>query len=161
MIAYFCGVWPGNSAGHHSYRPNGEQWREGEPVTPWGSVEFGYAIMDGHVANLMPGHQGNPREPEGVRYWTQRGGWTLVSWWDRSADRRNASIAVFAFDAILTADQAEAEARSLFPGVFRRMDLHLGRTAAQQVLKEQVLAALQSAPYAKWQQVGEIIGVPK
>ena len=66
-------------------------------------------------------------QPEGVLRFVRQGGWTLVFWWDRSADRRFGSYSAIAFDAELPDAEALATARRFFPEVFARIEAHLGR----------------------------------
>jgi hypothetical protein len=46
--------------------------------------------------------------------------WTVLAFWDRSIDKRGASNSVFVFSAVLTFDEALAEAQRVFPLLFKR-----------------------------------------
>lgn len=164
MTAYFFGVWPGRTAGHDCHLPGGQSAPRGSNPSPWGATGsypiagmkcypyMGCKLVGGFPDAFAP-------EPEGVRYHDQRDGWTLVAWWDRSGDRRGGSVAAFAFDETLTPDAAEARARELFPSVWQRIDLHLGRTDSATVLRQQVLAALATAPQAQVERVAAMLGI--
>ena len=131
MIAYFFGIMPPSRSGHYCYIPRGPAPR-GCLASPWGSpwdplVEGG-AYRELAAQTGVPQHlRDSKTEVEGVPHHYQRDGWTLIFWWDRSADKRHGSSSSFCFDALLTPEQAEAEARRLFPAVWARIDAHLGK----------------------------------
>lgn len=164
MTAYFCGVWPGHTAGHYCYLPTGHKAGRGSPLSPWAGDAWS-PLTDSRCyphmgCKLVAGMWDTPRDArEGVRYHDQRDGWTLVAWWDRSGDHRGGSIAAFAFDEVLTPDAAEARARELFPAVWQRIDIHLGRTTEAAVLRQQVLTALATAPQSQVERVAAVLGI--
>ena len=131
---YFRGIWPGNEGGHFTFAPTGGMLllRDGKQ-NPWSdSIGAGYLVAAGQVMTEMNSawrdYWKKQEEPEGVRFHAQRDGWTLVSWYDRSADDRSHSIAAFVIEALLSAEEAEQYARSRFPVIFWRIDKHLGRS---------------------------------
>ena len=158
MISYYLGVWHNRPSGHFCYVPGGDFPDWGAPKSPWGTDRD--PIADGAITNsLLPRDLPERRQPEGIRAHHQKDGWTLVGWWDRSADERFGSVSVFAFDALLSADDAENEARRLYPGIFRRMDLHLGRTTQGTAIKDRVLERLQTATEQEWRKVAAALGM--
>lgn len=138
MIAYFMGVWPGDSAGHYCVLPNGDSTGIGgreHPPSPW--AEASYMPLGDSTATKggwpeRHDRQGMVRydweQPEGRARVVRRDGWTLVTMWDRSADGRRGSHASFALHADLEPQAALQQARSLFPAVFARIERHLGRS---------------------------------
>lgn len=164
-IAYFCGVWGGKTErGHYCYLPGGVRERTPKHVTPWGSGQWG-AVTDSGLCKAMQPEARNAydydrdKQVEGVRYHFRQAGWTLVCWWDRSADPRHGCVAGFALYGSYSADQAESEARRLFPSIFQRMDLHLGRTTEDAILRERVIAALALANADQWRAVAAALNL--
>ncbi len=133
--AYFFGVCPGDSAGHYLHTPGPRGAHRDSPMTPWGvQGRFGrFPLPEGQVMELLWPKQDDHRrpidryEPEGEPRFNRKDGWTLVGMWDRSADKRGACCAIFAFSVECDDDQALALARQLFPRVFTRIEAHLGR----------------------------------
>lgn len=168
---YFCGVWPSSRGekGHYAYLPGGQHvymvHGNGVENSPWGtSNAFSRdPLIDGVIMDAMSprakGSYAMREEPEGLRYHFQKSGWTLVSWWDRSGDQRNGSCAGFAMKGLYTADEAETYARKMFPTVFERMDLHLGRTPRAEVLRDRVVRALAEAPQSAWEEIARLLRV--
>ena len=160
-LVVFCGVWP-RSMGHFAFWPSGEKAKD--PTSPWG-YRFN-TLCDGTVIPLMTvcDRQRTERQPEGVRYHFQKDGWTLVSWWDRSGDPRHGSIAAFAMQGIYTADEAETQARRAFPGVWARIDKHLGREykpldAKVVDLRKLAMDALAACSEEQVAEVARVLGV--
>lgn len=125
MIAYYTGCW--GRPGIVCRTPDGWQpfTATGHKPSPWAS---GLYPVDDSLCQRELGYVcGGPKipQPEGVWRHIQRDGWTMLSSWDRSVDPRDGSHASFVFDALLTADEAEAEARRLFPAIWARIDAHL------------------------------------
>lgn len=171
VTLYFCGVWPNsrNEGGHYAYLPGGRRVYAtpgGEvEISPWGGdgMFSRDPVLDGLVAEAMAPRalDGGARraEPEGLRFHFQKNGWTMVSWWDRSGDPRGASVAGFVMKGLYTANEAEAYARKMFPTVFERMDLHLGRTPQAEVLRDRVVRALAEAPQSAWEEIARLLRV--
>lgn len=169
---YFCGVYPERGAkhdrGHYARLPGGGRvWIErvnGVENSPWGAdgTFSRDPLIDGAVIQTMSGKQdayARREEPEGVRYHFQKNDWTLVSWWDRSADPRGGCIAAFAMKGLYDPDEAETYARKMFPTVFERMDLHLGRTQAGEVLRDRVVRSLAEAPQSVWEEIARLLRI--
>jgi hypothetical protein len=97
--AYYFGCW--EQAGHHFFTPGMHSVR-GE-VTPWG-----YDIDSQIFAQSD--------------HWTllQGDGWTAIGRRDNTVDSRPGSHSTFAFHADLSVGQAELEAATLFPEIFKR-----------------------------------------
>lgn len=62
----------------------------------------------------------DPREPEGLCALTHFEGWTIVSFWDRSGDKRGKSNSNFLLPGTLGQQEALAAARAAFPALFAR-----------------------------------------
>lgn len=77
------------------------------PEIPWG-----YGLDGG----LLRGK--SLREGEAVV--EQRDGWTALSFYDNSVDRRPGSSSTFVFDTPLSPEEALAAARAAFPPIFER-----------------------------------------
>lgn len=126
-IAYFTGVRPGESGGHHCYVPGYEDAGRDSVRSPWalgGGMTRRYPLGDGEPTDaVLKGRSLRAGEPR----FAQQDGWTLMSMWDYSADRRPGSHASFAFGATLTDAEALVEARRLFPEVIARIEAYIGR----------------------------------
>ena len=125
--AYFFGVKPGKTSGHFCYVPGYHSYRrESDPKTPWTLPEI--AWMTPVAENVMDEcWDKRDGQPEGEPRFTRKGGWIAVTLWDRSADRRGGCCAIFAFEVECNDAEALGLARQLFPGVFERIEKHLGR----------------------------------
>ena len=62
----------------------------------------------------------DPKEPEGLCALAQIEGWTIVSFWDRSGDKRYKSNSNFLLPGTLGQQEALAAARAAFPALFAR-----------------------------------------
>lgn len=140
-LAVYCGVWPGQFAGHYDCLPGGKRI---QALTPWADE---YAGLDGAVPELLAGvppHSagfwGAIRDAPEHRWrvWHRRGmvhagahealdDWTLLAAWDRTGDNRAGSYSAFVLPGTLDVAQAIAEARHLFPTVWARIDAAQGR----------------------------------
>lgn len=98
--------------GHFLYAPSGH--RVDERTVPWRSL---YLAPGARAGEYTPVDE----QVEGLAILHHLDGWTAVGWWDRSADRRHGSVAVFFVQGMLGASGALAEARAAFPHVFARM----------------------------------------
>jgi hypothetical protein len=63
----------------------------------------------------------NPSTREGEAALHQRGGWTAVSWEDRSADKRPQSNIIFAYPAVMNYDEIILASRKSFPHIWERI----------------------------------------
>lgn len=130
MIAYFVGVKPGDRAGHFCYKPGYQKvWlsrdsvqlsKDGEP-SPWAGV---YPLGDSEATEAAWPDWETPVEGNGHSIRTK--GWTLLSFWDRSGDKRPGSHASFAFDVDVGAEEVLGLAREHFPEIITRMETYLG-----------------------------------
>ena len=125
MIVYFCGVRPGDLAGHHCVP------REGES-SPWAGERWHGPLLDWHPDRdgpRYPRREARVAQPEGEFVWHQEDGWTLIAAWDRSADTRGGCSASFAVHALVEPEAMLALAREAHPAVLARIDAHIGRPA--------------------------------
>lgn len=127
-LIYFLGVHPAEDAGHHCYAPGyrSASVHLGDAPTPWRGIDD--PLGDGRAQDaVVPGftrmyYDATKRvEDQPARLHASADGWTLILWWDRSADRRYGSYSAFAAP-LPDADAVEALARRTFPRVFARMD---------------------------------------
>lgn len=131
MLAYFTGVHPRSTSGHYCYGSGFAQVQRDSPPSPWKS----YAQNPlAEFTSIVEARNGRPMQElhrvdqaEGKPLLLHRDGWTLLGFWDRSADQRGNSCSCFAFSEVLTLDEAIAAARQHFPGVIERIERHLGR----------------------------------
>ena len=126
-VGYFCGVRPGDTAGHYCNPMTG-------PPTPWRGTVMGWPLADHHPARDGVVRENNTRlrraplaQPEGEFVHVQAQGWTLIAAWDRSGDKRYGCTASFAFQAELSPAAALAEAQRRWPAVLARIETHIGR----------------------------------
>ena len=126
--AYFCGVPIGLTAGHYCYPIEG-------PRSPWAESGMrGFPLVDWHPERDGIGPPKDYKlmfkrreEKEGEFIHLQLDGWTLLAAWDRSADKRGECSVSFAFDALLSPEEALAETRKRWPQIIARMEKHLAR----------------------------------
>jgi hypothetical protein len=122
---YFYGVLGSSDAGHHPYVSDGESVRfTGREAGPFRNVE-----IDGVWCQREPWPAGEAssrgsRDPqaEGVAYVHHVRGWTIASWWDRSADKRRGSCAVFLAEGAHDLAAMLAAARDLYPSTMARIE---------------------------------------
>lgn len=101
-----------------------------------GPRDIGHHWFDGE--NYMPGHEFRKRVPwryghedsgfcppgaqvQGVVNHVQVSGWSVVAWWDRSADKRPGSNSAFVAEGTFGELEMIAAAREQYPWVFARM----------------------------------------
>lgn len=123
--AYVVCVRPGDRVGHYCYTPNWVRADGASPLSPWS--DSWSPLGDGVVFNAL---WRGTTQPEGTGKVRCVEGWTLLSFCDRSEDRRHGSHTSFAFQAHYTGERALAAARELFPCLVARMEAHLGRPLA-------------------------------
>ncbi len=136
MLAYFTGVHPASTAGHYCYAAGWQSTKGSDPPSPWAGEsqwpnplnEFGCISAVRQRLGLKMGGYDMGKQTEGEPLLLHKDGWTMLGMWDRSGDRRGGSCSAFAFQAVLTLDEAVAAARRLFPGVIERIEKHLGRS---------------------------------
>lgn len=104
---YFgCFGQPGHGFRNEQMR---SQWSASE-IVPWGWE------VDGGLAPRI----GRAEAPQGRAALHHKGGWTALSFWDRSGDSRGNSSSTFLLEGTLTFAEALAEARERFPVLFKR-----------------------------------------
>ena len=116
----FYGVWTSREAGHYLYAASGRSfsiWDVPPGVPPKPHLDGGYCPPD------------DGRQVEGraaLTYLLHPGGvgagtaWTVLSFWDRSGDKRNGSHSTFLLPRARSFSEAVAEAKLAFPTVFAR-----------------------------------------
>lgn len=125
---YFYGVWPGHRHGHHLYDANGRRvgWdEEKELVTDRLGGESDLTPYDLRDP-CAPRGAVEEIQPEGVFRWRVRGGLTLLTAWDRSADPRGGSFTAFLVRGSAAREEMLMLARDAFPRVFARIEAKLG-----------------------------------
>lgn len=76
--------------------------------------------------------------PNGHARVTQVDGWTVLSFWDNSVDKRGASNSIFFFPEIIDGEYALTAARDVFPTIFARFDFEV--KIVETVITEDVLS---------------------
>jgi hypothetical protein len=102
---FYCGCH--GDTGHYVWSEDGwrsyKLWKE----QPWGNA------IDG---GLQP-----PKwRDNGMTRFTQKHGWSALSWWDNSIDTRPGSHSTFVVEGTHSAEEVLAMARNRFPWVFSR-----------------------------------------
>lgn len=114
-LCFFSGVWSKDRKGHFLYIPQRECFSNDVPkdfpVREW--------VLDG--ALLPP----NLPQHEGRAICIQLSGWTILSFWDRSADERYNSCASFVMRGVQTFEEAIAIAKAAFPGIWNRFSFEV------------------------------------
>ena len=113
---HFFGVWPGRPNGHFTWTPEGRQLAR-EPRV----------LRRGYLYPIDTRDRWREEQPEGIFWHWRDSELTLLTSWDRSADRRGGCCAAFVVYRPMDATQALALARAAFPAVFARIETHLGR----------------------------------
>lgn len=102
MILYF-GAWSAENLGHYLYSPDGRTiWR-----ADW--LPFRPTILDAGLLNPF----GSQEQSKARRVLI--GGWTVVTFWDRSADSRMGSNSAFIVDSEMCFLNVMALAGQAFP----------------------------------------------
>jgi hypothetical protein len=83
---------------------------------PWEQLDGGFAPRTRPTMRYDKGEE----LPQGQARLTYVGGWTVISFWDRSGDPRGASNTAFVFDEHIDGQAALETARGLFQTLFRR-----------------------------------------
>lgn len=115
-------------AGHFWFRNDREHLRRDEESgSPYGPKGRPWPYVDGNLAPRipLPGERTKTQEaPEGVASLTHASinsvGWTALSFWDRSVDKRGGCNSTFIVEEILTFDEIVARARAAYPLVWAR-----------------------------------------
>lgn len=105
MTPLYFGCWGG--VGHYLRSPDGSHVRGG-----W-DLDGPYCPYEGRWRT---------GQPEGQARLTLEPERTVISFWDRSVDRRGGSHSTFVLPPGLTFDEAVEQARAAFPAIWRRLD---------------------------------------
>jgi hypothetical protein len=108
-MLYF-GCWSKDMLGHHLYDREGRKERTDPFITSWGGTKLdsGFCETEGRY------------EIEGAAKLTVERGWTVLAFWDRSADDRGKSNAAFLAEGHFTFEQMVVQAKAEFPTVWKR-----------------------------------------
>jgi hypothetical protein len=116
---YYFGAWSKDNLGHFLYAPGGSTSRRHEDELP-----FDHCILD---ASLLDRRK--PQE-EGRYRMVVMSGWTVLTFWDRSADSRLGSNSAFVARGVHHAKDLIDMAREAFPSVFERFKFPLFQEVA-------------------------------
>lgn len=113
---YYFGCWDG--PGHYHFLPGGRIAPREAMIGPKAGdfTPWGWRID----TQLCPRWQATGERVEGNAALHHRDGWTAVAFWDRSVDGRHNSCSVFAFEELLSFDEAVLKAKHFFPEVWAR-----------------------------------------
>lgn len=112
-VLYF-GAWSSDQVGHYLYQPGGDRSSRTERYLP-----FRATILD---AGLLPQ---SGEATEGLFRRNVINGWTVLSFWDRSADNRPGSNSSFLIEGDVSAADGLDAARKAFPECFARFEFDL------------------------------------
>lgn len=113
MRVYYFGCLGPNDIGHFLYKSDGGQLFA--TYSDHLCLPFRYEILDG---GLLP--QNQPEE-QGLIHRSEINGWTVLTMWDRTADKRGRSNASFVIEGVMDTDSAMAVAQSAFPQLWARI----------------------------------------
>ena len=124
----FFGVRTGDGAGHYFHVPPGASWRS-ESDVPLPPSLVRYPSPDGRWCFPVPRTLEQMRSPrphgrdetQGRGFIHYAHGWTILSWWDRSEDRRGGCNAVFFVRGYHQWGEALRRAGEAFPRELTRM----------------------------------------
>jgi hypothetical protein len=110
------GVYGYTEAGHGFYRRTmrGAMRAREAYDNPW------RLAVDGHLAPRDGEGRDAPEMPQGVAAVHHKDGWTAVSFWDRTGDRRGNSSTTFLMDIDVSFDTVIGIAKTEFPELFER-----------------------------------------
>jgi hypothetical protein len=109
---YFSGVWSSDQTGHFLYQP-GSSYHIWENNLPRDFPVREYTLDGAFLPPYQP-------QVEGLATHLHINGWTLLTFWDRSADRRGNSCASFICRGTLDFDDMVAHCKNAFPSVWKR-----------------------------------------
>lgn len=84
---------------------------------------YGEKMPEGLRAHDLDGEycpKTEPHQAEGLAKLHKIAGWTVIAFWDRSADKRYASNAAFLYKGDHTFEEVVAKAKEIFPTVWAR-----------------------------------------
>ena len=107
---FYFGCWA-QTAGHYLRAADGSSVRERTAPADW---PIDLDLID---ARLLP-----PKQPqtEGLATFVHINGWTIISFWDRSADSRRNSNSAFLARGLHSFDEIRRLAQAAFPSVWDR-----------------------------------------
>lgn len=111
--------------GHHMWKPTsdgtGPHWKDYDFLdkNPWGYEIDGGLCPGGERHNGRRPYTGIP-EVQGQALIHHKDGWTALSFWDRSVDKRGACNSTFLAEGDFTFEQMSAIAVKYFPEVTKR-----------------------------------------
>lgn len=97
--------------GHYLHTPDMHHAWNDHNIIPWGKN------ID---STLCPPGRYEENQPEGVAVLTFKDGWTALSFWDRSVDRRGNSNSNFIAEGAFNFNQMVEIAQTHFPKVWKR-----------------------------------------
>lgn len=113
VLYYGCDL---RESGHYAWRPNWQRWRA---PTPFDGTTGSATMLDGGGFTPPMG------EENGKARLTHVDGWTVLSFWDNSMDKRPGSHATFAVDDTVDFETMLQLAREAYPAVFGRMQFEV------------------------------------
>jgi hypothetical protein len=138
--AYFFGCV--GRVGHHLFSPP-SSIMQSECLAPWKVGEIDQAMQPGCTRGVGARHD---EQLLGVARLHHRAGWTMLSCWDRSVDRRPGSNANFMVEGEHDFEAMLALAAEAFPGVWKRVVTQPGIAIFGTLLPEPTMAPLQARP---------------
>jgi hypothetical protein len=109
--AYYFGCW--GNAGHYLFDPDRRSTRYTDKMVPWEQID----------SVLCYGHRGpyqNGPQVQGLALLHHRDGWTALSFWDRTVDKRGGSNSNFFVEGTLSFDEIVLVAKERFPSIWER-----------------------------------------
>lgn len=124
LRAYYFGCW--GQTGHYLYEPSGRTtWNRITPNIHGGSLDGGFcgdpALARYRYGETVPTWSHEGAQPEGRARITHLDGWTILAFWDRSLDRRDASNSAFLLQGTHDFQAMVAMASARFPSVWKRI----------------------------------------
>lgn len=117
MLYFGCIGGPG----HYLFASPG-RWASREVVTPWGQTPDGTLTPHENVCSRKRGsHYCLCKEIEGSALLHHKDGWTALSFWDRSVDKRGGCNSTFMSEGVLTLEEMMRKATAEFPNVMNRL----------------------------------------
>lgn len=117
---YYFGCWM--ESGHYLWRAEGRSARHGEDrVLPWPQLDGTLPPADRRPVRKEGSYPEVEREaPQGHAALHHKGGWTAISFWDRSVDSRPGSSSTFFIRGLHTWDDAVRIAKAAYPRTWGR-----------------------------------------
>ncbi len=117
---YYFGCW--GEPGHFLWTTAGRIARDAGLDGPRGGPMIADTSLDcGYAPGACAPRYEDPRTiPNGAAVITRVGDWTILSFWDNSADKRPGSHSTFICRANLTFDEMVERTRRMFPSIWKR-----------------------------------------